>query len=397
MEQFRQKQKRAPILLLALSARIFAESAIRGGWRPVSIDLFADSDVRMLGDSIKVTATDFGFSKSALLAVIKQLSKDAPRPKLIYGSGVDGYPEIVEKIGEYVDIIGNTADTLGLINSPQKFFGLLASLDIPHPETNLNKPADTAGWLYKCPNFEGGKGVYSAENGKNFQSDGYFQRQIDGHSLSALFLANGRKFKIIGFNTQWTRQLGNHPFCFSGIMNFTDLTDAQKEQLADYLEKLVKSAPLLGLGSIDFILEDGHCKVLEINPRPSASLALYDLEYPRGLLNAHVRAADGQQLDDVVMPKCIRAMETVYAHRICVVPERPSWPIWIKDRPWPKCIIKPDAPLCTITASGVTRSFIEKQLEYRKNKLSDWLERWEIPKTAIESIAVSKPPQEENI
>jgi len=392
-EKSRLKQKSTPILLLALSARILAESAVRGGWYPVSIDLFADSDVQMLGDSIKVTATDLGFCKTALLAAIKQVCKDTPKPKLIYGGGVDGHPDIIECIREYTDVIGNTPDTLGIINSPKKFFRLLASLDIPHPETCIKKPASTSGWLLKCPRSEGGKGIYPAENVEKIRSDGYFQRQIYGHSLSALFLANGVEFRIIGFNTQWTRQLGKHAFCLSGIMNVTVLTDAQKEQVADHLEKLIKSAPLKGLGSIDFILEDGYCKVLEINPRPSASLALYDLDYPQGLLNAHVRAADGQPLDEVVMPKCVRAMETVYSHRVCVVPNRPGWPNWIKDRPWPESTVALDVPLCTITASGVTRSFVEKQLKNRKNKLRGWVDNWGIPGIASLPSAVSGPPE----
>ncbi len=286
-----------PIILLALSARILAESAARAGWRPITIDLFADSDVQALGQTIKVAANDLGFSKNALLATIQRVCANGSRPKLVYGGGIDSDWEILKSIAKYTQIIGNTPETLRIINTPQVFFPLLTSLDILHPETRMDRPGDTAEWLLKFPGSEGGKGIYSASDELRDPSAGYFQRRLKGPSLSALFLANGHQCQILGFNTQTVRYVGEQQFFFSGIISAADLIPSQQQQVADYLEKLVKSASIKGMGSIDFMLEGGNCKVLEVNPRPPASLALYDEDYPDGLLNAHINAVAGQMLD----------------------------------------------------------------------------------------------------
>ncbi len=369
----------SPLIVVGLSARILAQSAVKAGWHPITVDLFADSDSRELGDCIKIISSTLSFPKSSLLQAIRYVCRETTDIPLVYGSGVDTHADALNAISKFARVIGNSLETLRRINTPVEFFALLDSLSIPYPEIRMEKPIDSEDWLIKYPDSEGGKGVFLANEGNSELGNGYYQKRIDGPGLTALFLANSQHSEIIGFNTQWTRQVSNGArFVLAGIMSTVDLSRTQKQQIAGYIEKLVECASLQGLCSIDFVLEDGLCKVLEVNPRPSTSLTLYDADYPRGLLFEHVNAIDGQSLCNVIRQKQIRAIETIFASQSYTVPEKLSWPEWTADRPSSGCEISLDSPLCTITASGPNRLTVENQLTLRKNELQKWVtETWQ--------------------
>ena len=59
--------------------------------------------------------------------------------------------------------------------------------------------------------------------------------------------------------------------------------------ITGWLKQLVPVFALKGLNSLDFIHADDCSYVLEINPRPSASMQLYDED----LLNRHIQACEG--------------------------------------------------------------------------------------------------------
>ena len=82
-------------------------------------------------------------------------------------------------------------------------------------------------------------------------------------------------------------------FIFSGIINSCDLLSEQKERITDWLKKLVPVFALKGLNSLDFIQAGDKSLVLEINPRPSASMQLYDAD----LFNRHIKASQGELID----------------------------------------------------------------------------------------------------
>ena len=356
-----------------------AQSAVKAAWYPITIDLFADADSRELGDCVKIISPTLSFPESSLLQAIRSIRRETTDIPLVYGSGVDTLADTLDSISGFAKVMGNSPDTLRRINTPVEFFALLDSLSIPYPETCTEKPNDSDNWLIKYSGREGGKGVFLATAEKSDLGHGYYQKLIDGPGLTALFLANGRQSQILGFNTQWTRQVPKGVrFVLAGIMSAVDLSLTQKQQIAGYIEKLVECASLKGLCSIDFVLDDGLCKVLEVNPRPSASMALYDEDYPQGLLFEHVNAIEGKSLCNVIRQKEIRAMETLFAPHSYTVPEELSWPEWTADRPFSGCDISADAPLCTITASGPIRSIVGNQLEFRKNELRKWVtETWQ--------------------
>jgi uncharacterized protein len=358
-------------VVIGQSARMLAESAVRGGFAPIAIDLFADSDTRKIARCIQLSSLEETPVLRALAAIVTENAGIS----LVYGSGVDTRPDLVEKISGLMDLSGNPPSVLRRMHDPASFFGLLDSLAIPYPETRVGRPEEPQTWLFKIPFTEGGRGVLSGAEHPE-AAPGYYQKKLAGPAMSVLFLASRRDARIIGFNTQWCAGPDPDaatPYRFSGIMNCAALSFGQQRQLRDYVNRLVESVSLAGLNSLDFVLEDGECKVLELNPRPGASLMLYDRCYPRGLLSEHINSVKGSTMDlPARASRRYRGLEIVYADQSCQVGTTARWPNWTADRPVAGTQVAAGEPLCTVTAVAASGDALRRILTQRRQRIQDY-------------------------
>lgn len=363
--------KSRKILLLALSARMLAQSARRGGWRPLALDWFADEDTAALSDySAALPAGEAGLDEAAILAAIDRADPDREAEAFVYGSGIENYPNLLEKVSKDWPLCGNGANTVGLLRNPRTFFGLLDELEIPYPETRYTPPDQSEGWLVKHRRSEGGKGVFLYRQTWPPEDEVYFQRQVRGAAVSFSFLADGRTIKTIGFNSQWTTaQDGVHPYLFAGIVNRADIDAGHRAAIKAHARTLTEKTGLLGLNSLDYIYDGETCRLLEVNPRPGASLALYDEDYPEGLLTEHVKACLGRLTSGAIASRTVRGYAIVYARSRVTVPLALDWPPWTADRPIGGTTVLPGRPMCSILAGANQRSRVEKMLKERERRL----------------------------
>lgn len=354
------------LLVVSCSARMLARSAARAGLRPVALDLYADADTRDYTEACEaVAAGEIGFDAAALLEAAARLAPNSP---LLYGSGMDVAPELLARLARDREVYGNPPAVLRLLKAPETFFALLRRLGIPHPETRFSPPEDPENWLLKSGCSEGGKGVrFCAQDGAG--AGDYYQRRLPGPPLSALFLADGRNARILGFNTLWTVSHFGRPFLFVGAINRAGLSPEQREQVRDHVAKLVRALGLVGLGSLDFMADGEICRVLEINPRPSATLGLYDPDFPAGLLAQHIQACRGRLDDAGPAEGPVRAFATLFAPETLAIPESMAWPEWCADRPVPGSIVEAGQPLCTVEAEGHGIPEVEALITRRKAHL----------------------------
>ncbi len=189
--------ERAPILVVALSGRALASAARRAGERVIVLDAFADDDTR--GLALRVMALPrgaMGFDESALLAAVTEL---APGVRgLVYGAGLEHDPALLARLGEKIPLLGNLPETLVLMKHPERFAALLQRLHLPHPVTSLTPPANDRDWLRKRIGGSGGSHI-AAATGTIAASGDYFQRRVAGELLSALFVADGVRARVLGF------------------------------------------------------------------------------------------------------------------------------------------------------------------------------------------------------
>src|SRR5438105_3281580 len=78
-----------PLILLGASIRAAAFSALRAGFTPYAIDLFADRDLAAVGPAVKISRYPQDFL-SALAA--------APQAPWLYSGGLENYPQLVDRL-----------------------------------------------------------------------------------------------------------------------------------------------------------------------------------------------------------------------------------------------------------------------------------------------------------
>jgi len=346
-----------PVLIVALSARSLALAASRAGYRVGVVDLFGDVDTRRLAARSIVVPGDLGlgFEAGALIAAAEALAPASGSPKwgLVYGSGLESRPELLEIIARGCRLWGNRPEVLRAIKDPAYFFGMLDRLALPHPDIRSEPPAETAGWLAKGVGGAGGGHIRALSQAKAATTGQYYQRRVAGRPISCLFLADGRQGQLLGWSEQWPSPDPAHPFRFGGAVQPASLPANVSAPIAAALTPLVKETGLVGLNSIDLMVDDdGEFHLLEVNPRPGASLDIFDGEGSQALFGRHVAACEGRLLPGWHKPSRASAMSVVYAESLIQVPRDISYPSWLADRPAPGAHIEPGAPVCTVMAEA---------------------------------------------
>jgi len=211
-----------------------------------------------------------------------------------------------------------------------------------------------------------------------------------------LFLADGRQARVIGISRQLTRAVAHRRYEYAGAVGPVRVPDTVARALREALQRLVAHTGLVGCNSLDFLLAGERLAVLEINPRPSATMDLYDAGWPGGLFNAHVMACRGR----LPPPRHGHAGSQVSAHAIVYadaplrVAAEAAFPGWCSDIPQPGCTVAADAPVCTVHAAGADVPRALRQLGRRRRRMEVRLARrvdWE----EAENAWKNKPPERE--
>jgi predicted ATP-grasp superfamily ATP-dependent carboligase len=137
---------------------------------------------------------------------------------------------------------------------------------------------------------------------------------------------------------------------------------------------------LRGLCSLDFMRDGDTLGVLEINPRPPASMSLYRWpEGTPGVMRAHLRACLHGELPSTPLPaQDIEGIEIVFA-RQAIELDAPAadrlaaWP-GLRDVPAAGQRFDIDDPVCTLTASGTSAEQVRDRLNEGRERLLQSLE-----------------------
>jgi predicted ATP-grasp superfamily ATP-dependent carboligase len=345
---------RLPYLVVAVTGRALAASAARGGHRVIVLDYFADRDCSSQAVACHpvVSPTAFRFDKRTLLARAAELAAPERCAGLVCGSGFEGRTALLRRLAARRKLWGNRPEVVQAMKDPARFFPLLERLGMPFPETRLAPPAVPAGWLVKQTGGAGGVHVHAAGTAP-VRRGSYFQRFQPGRALSVLFLANGKRARILGCNRQWTTAgRAEAPWQFGGAAGGIVLPGRLYSEISAGLDRLVAATGLIGINGLDFLAERGVWWVLEVNPRPPATIELYDPDFPRGLFDWHLRACEGELPDRLPVARAARALAVVLARE----PWRPTgdfdFPRWCRDIPRPGTRFATGDPVCTVHGSA---------------------------------------------
>jgi uncharacterized protein len=359
------------ILIAAVSGRALAASARRAGLIPLVADFFADADTARIAHACSKLDGRLkdGMRWRSLAAALEALQAKAPTPVLglVYGSGFEDRTALLDKIAARWTLLGNDPGVVAKVKAPEAFFAALDRLGIAHPATVSERPRGTEGWLAKRRGGAGGSHVVLAGRPTALKGSGpvYFQRHVEGRPVSALFIGNGSAARVLGFSEQWAAPTSRSTWRYRGALCPADLSPESERLMTEATERAAAAFHLTGLGSADFLLGESGPQLLEINPRPGATLDIFDSE-EMPLIGLHLNAVlSGKLPNGPLMLNAARAAAIVYAAEALQISPEMSWPDWVADQPKGGEWIDKNRPICTVWARSKTKVEARRLVEER--------------------------------
>jgi len=276
----------SPLLIVGASVRAAAESAQRAGFQPFAIDLFNDSDLSRIAECR--LSQDYPQD-------VPELAKEFPSMPFVYTGALENYPETIARLSETHRLLGNSPATVQQLRDPFRLQELLVSASFPtiDQRTRDDSPTDPENWLIKPIESGHGMGIRPAKN-RSAGVGEYFQRRLEGVSVGALFLANGEECRCVGIHQQLvvSSPVLSQPFLFSGAYAPYELADTTTRMIHRIGQFLTRQTGLTGLFGVDFMIVDDVPVLLEVNPRYTSTVELWERLLGRSLLADHVAACE---------------------------------------------------------------------------------------------------------
>ncbi len=269
------------LLIAGASARAATYSALRGGLVVATADLFADRDLSAVAD-----ATIVKHWPDEIEPWAARFPSSVP---FLYAGGLENHPELLERITKSRRVCGIVGETLLLCRTPETLVEILSAHCVA--VAPLREPGETCvgEWLVKPRRGAGGRGIRRFQAGSEIHAEQYVQKFIPGTAGSAAFLAmSDGNAELIGVcESLHGLNLNANPFAYYGSIVRRDWTNETLERAGSVLA----ANGLRGLFGVDFIRQnDGTYVIIEINPRFTASMELYELSSGRSLVAEHLEA-----------------------------------------------------------------------------------------------------------
>lgn len=365
------------LAVAALSARQGVEAAREAGVPAVALDVFGDRDTCRAAQSWHAVgdAAALRFDEAALLSALDALAQRGDALGWIAGSGFEAQPGLLQQCAQRLRLLGTAPRSVQRLRDARGLFALLKSAGIAHPPVQFEPPSETRGWLEKDSASCGGEGVRHAARTR-VPVGVYWQREQRGVPMSATYVADGRAAVVLGFNQQFTQARGDRPHVFGGVIGPLPVRPGVQRTVEAALRVLAGEHRLLGLGSLDFLLDGEEVHVLEVNARWPASAALYAHAQPMRL---HLRAClDGTLPDAVPDAPAVHGWRIVFTRRPVAIDaalsDRLAAQADLHDLPRAGTHVSEGAPLCSVSAQGADAGTVRAELARCHDLLLDSME-----------------------
>jgi predicted ATP-grasp superfamily ATP-dependent carboligase len=368
------------VLIAATSGRALAAAARRDGYAPLVADQFGDADTLDLAAAhalVPARRRGGGPQARPLLAALDRLAArscgEGRAPLgIVCGSGLEGRPALLAALARR-RLLGTPPAVMARLKDPFAFAALCRACGVPHPAV-ARAPEGAGPWLAKRAGAAGGGHVRPWPAGREsrpLRPPLYVQRRVPGRPVAALLLGagaasgDGRRARVLGFSEQWAAPSPRAPFRYGGAARPAALPPAAEAALAAAAVRVAAAAGVVGLASADFLLHADGFFLIEINPRPGATL---DVFAALPLFALHLAACAGGLPEPPPPPATATAAAIVYAPRRLVLPAGFAWPAWAADRQQPGPV-GAGAPLATVLAEAGSAAAARDAAHHRAARL----------------------------
>ena len=314
------------LLLLGVSVRALAASVaasrLAAGSFPagvLALDYFGDADLqgrrRPRSFMILSLPRDLGRPRSVL--ALARAALDLDWDDLVYAGGLENRPRLLRRLEARGGILGNGPASVERVRDPAVLFPFLRRLGLPHAATWAGGagPPRKAGLrsLWKPLRSGGGAGVREAKAREIRPRGHYRQELLRGAVGSVAFLADGAGAVLLGASEQivgWS-ELGGSGFRYGGSIAGPPgalLTPGALALLAEAATAITSRFCLRGLNGLDFVLVGDQPRLIEVNPRYTASMELIEELAGQNLFDLHLGAIAGGPLPDGPLPSVRRGI-----------------------------------------------------------------------------------------
>jgi len=399
--------RRPALVLLGGSVRALAESAHRAGFAVHAADLFCDLDTIACARRAVVVAGDAPASEPypwSLRAVAAGFPREAA---WCYSGALENHPALIAAIASERRLAGTGADAVRRIRCPRRLAAAARAAGLRVPVT-LPSPAGVpqdGSFLVKPRHGAGGRGIRrwtaaAARAAAPAREPLLWQEFVPGQPVSVAYMMQAGDARLLGASRQF---IGCH-WCRATEFSWCGGVATRPGTSADPCRSLLE--PLARLGAelaarfrpcgavgVDCIATaDGRLLVLEVNPRPTASMELHERLGAGSIAGLHVAAGDTRARDrpastgdhspgmtsqsgpaawakailfaTAPTPITENLVTTIGALRDAWTVADGGWPA-ISDLPRPDQVIAGRAPVLTVFAAGDTADEAEAMLRRR--------------------------------
>lgn len=368
------------LIAAGASVRALACSAARAGWSVHAADLFGDADLRAAAVSMVAAGSCGGLAyPQSLVAAVAGLPSAVP---WCYTGAVENHPDVIAAIAAERPLLGTTAAGARAVRDHALLAEVVRAAEVGYP-TTFNTPADVprdGTFLVKPRASAAGRGIAVWDRTAVDRSVGahVWQQRVPGAPWAAAYVISRT-----GHCRLWglSRQLVGVPWCHARPFAYCGSIDVPLEVMPRVMQEPLARlgraiaaafAPqgLTGLVGIDLIVDaSSSIHVIEVNPRPTASMELVERRTGESLAATHLAACGGEtQPPRSCRPQpAIWAKAVLFASREIRVEHDPTasfrhackpahaaeqaWPL-VADIPCPGTVIPAGAPLLTVFAAA---------------------------------------------
>ena len=287
-----------PLIVIGASVRAIAASAHRAGWHVHAADLYADADLRALSAATVQVRSDSDLPWPAGLV---PAVADFPAAPWLYTGALENHPEIVDRLARDRPLAGNFGATLRAVRDPASLATVVREAGLGFPETfpdPAGLPVDGS-FLTKPRASAGGRGIAPWRGGAAPAGERVWQRFVRGRPCSVAYAMQRGAARLFAASRQlvgrgWCGARG-HAWCGAVDVPIESLVGTVRTRLDRLGTALADRFGLVGLVGVDLVVDPtGGMNVIEVNPRPTASLELVERATGASVAVTHVAACGFQ-------------------------------------------------------------------------------------------------------
>lgn len=360
-----------PVVVIGASARAFAESATRAGWQVHAADLFGDVDLQAA--SVASHRLRGGGPSGYPHGLPAAIAAFPPGP-CVYTGAVENHPDVIAAIARTRPLAGCDPTAIAAVRDPARLANIVLAAGLRHPATALSPGgvATDGSFLVKPVRSAGGHGI-ARWHGQALAAPEAFiwQEVVVGESWSAAYVVAPDGCRLVAASRQLVgcEWCGAKPFTYCGSIDvpLAAVAPGIRDAFERLGDALWAAGGLVGLIGVDVIVDAAHAvHVIEVNPRPTASMELAERATGRSLAALHLAACGFPSPAAACRPASggVWAKAVAFAADSTAVPTHALEPLaaaWheadglpaIADIPVAGELVPAGGPLVTVFATGV--------------------------------------------